>query len=157
MTVDFREVEQFIYREARLMDQHRYEEWLALWTEDAVYWVPCGRDDADPEREVSIVYDRWPQLANRIQRLKTGKAFAEDPPSRLCRVVSNIELEEASGGEIVAQSSFVLGDLRKHHEVHWYGRTLHRLRRIDSGLRIAYKKVTLLNNDEALPNLAFLI
>jgi benzoate/toluate 1,2-dioxygenase beta subunit len=155
--MDYREVEQFIFREARLMDEHRYDEWLALWAGDGLYWVPCGRDDADPEREVSIVYDRYPQLANRIRRLRTGKAFAEDPPSRLCRVVSNIEIETGSDGEIVAHSTFVLGDLRKHHEVHWYGRTIHRLRRIDGALRIAYKKVMLLNNDEPLPNLAFLI
>ena len=155
--MDFREVEQFIYREARLMDEHRYDEWLALWTEDGVYWVPCGRDDSDPEREVSIVYDRYPQLVNRIARLRTGKAFAEDPPSRLCRVVSNIEVDADGGGEIAARSTFVLGDLRKHQEVTWYGRTIHRLRRVDGALRIAYKKVMLLNNDEALPNLAFLI
>jgi 3-phenylpropionate/cinnamic acid dioxygenase small subunit len=155
--VDFREVEQFIYREARLMDEHRYDDWLALWTEDATYWVPCGHDDADPELRVSIIYDRYPQLVNRLQRLKTGKAFAEDPPSRLCRLISNIETEAAAGGEIVARSSFVLGDLRKHQEVHWFGRTLHRLRKTDGELRIAYKKVILLNNDEPLPNLAFLI
>jgi benzoate/toluate 1,2-dioxygenase beta subunit len=155
--MDFREIEQFIYREARLMDEHRYEEWLALWAEDGLYWVPCGSDDANPERQVSIVYDRYPQLANRIQRLKTGKAFAEDPPSQLCRVVSNIEVEPGPGDEITARSCFVLGDLRKHHEVNWYGRTIHRLRRIDGRLRIAYKKVMLLNNDEPLPNLAFLI
>ena len=72
------------------VDPDRYDDWLALWTDDATYWVPCGQDDADPELHVSIIYDRYPQLVNRLQRLKTGNAFAEDPPSPLCRVISNI-------------------------------------------------------------------
>ena len=52
MPVDRHKVESFLYREARLMDEHAYDEWLALWTDDALYWVPCNEDDIDPERHV---------------------------------------------------------------------------------------------------------
>ncbi|MGH7804230.1 MAG: aromatic-ring-hydroxylating dioxygenase subunit beta, partial [Candidatus Binatia bacterium] len=54
MTLDRAAVESFLYREARLMDTHRYDEWLALFDEDATYWIPSNRDDIDPRREVSI-------------------------------------------------------------------------------------------------------
>src|SRR5712692_5476267 len=57
MPVARHKVESFLYREARLMDEHAYDEWLALWTDDALYWVPCNEDDIDPERHVSIVYE----------------------------------------------------------------------------------------------------
>lgn len=161
MELDFREIEQFIYREARLMDDHEYDEWLKLWTPDGVYWVPSGRDDGDPRWEVSLIHESYPQIVKRIGRLMGNKAFAQDPPSRLRRIVSNIEIETDSGsdGDIIAASNFVLGDLRKHQETHWIGRTIHRLRRVDRNgiLQMAHKKVILLNNDEAIPNLAFLI
>ncbi len=52
-----RQIEDFIYREARLMDEHRYDDWLALWTDDAVYWVPSNNDELDPMQSVSIIYD----------------------------------------------------------------------------------------------------
>ena len=51
-------IESFLYYEARLIDEHQYDEWLSLWTEDALYWVPCNEDDFDPERHISIVYER---------------------------------------------------------------------------------------------------
>ena len=57
MTIDREQVEQFLYREADLMDEHRYDEWLALWTDDALYWVPTGSDEIDPKREISLIYD----------------------------------------------------------------------------------------------------
>ena len=61
MAVDRQAVEQFLYREARLMDESRYEEWEALWADDGVYWVPCNDDDTDP----NIAYDRfWTALKN---------------------------------------------------------------------------------------------
>jgi len=159
MELNFREIEQFIYREARLMDDHEYDAWLKLWTADGVYWVPSGRDDGDPRWEVSLIHESYPQIVKRIGRMMGNKAFAQDPPSRLRRVVANIEIDTDGGGngDIVTASNFVLGDLRKHQETHWIGRTIHRLRRVDGILKMAHKKVILLNNDEAIPNLAFLI
>ena len=62
MSIDRPAVESFLYREARLMDESRYKEWLDLFTEDALYWIPSNEDDADPSRHVSIVYAPKPQL-----------------------------------------------------------------------------------------------
>src|SRR5260221_6494375 len=113
MACDRQQVEQFIYYEAQLADEHRYDEWLALWTEDARYWVPSGRDEIDPQREISLIYDDRVRLQVRIARLKSGFAHAQEPKSRMRRVVSNIVIEETENGEILIQSNFLLVELRR--------------------------------------------
>ena len=80
----------FIYREARLQDEHQYEAWEALWTEDGVYWVPANGADIDPEKEMSIIYDNRSRISLRIRQLLTGKRHTQTPQSRLRRLVSNI-------------------------------------------------------------------
>ena len=156
MTPDSRAVERFLYHEARLMDAHRLDEWLALWDEDATYWVPCNADDIDPLRNVSVIYDRRGQLRNRIQRIKETLWLKEQAP-RLQRIVGNVEIESASGEATVVASGFILAELHHHRQTLWAGRTIHHLIAQGESFRIKYKKVILLNNDEPLPNLLFLI
>ncbi len=91
-----REVEQFVYREARLADELRYDEWEALWTDDAIYWVPANGDDIDPTAQMSIIFDNRSRISTRIKQLQTGKRHSQNPPSRLRRLISNVEL---LGGE----------------------------------------------------------
>ena len=157
MAVDRQQVEQFIYYEADLMDEHRYDEWLALWTDDALYWVPSGGDDIDPKREISLIYDDRVRLQVRITRLKSGFAHAQEPKSRMRRVVSNIVTKEAENGDIVVFSNFLLTELRRGKQDTFAGRTVHRLRPDNGSFRLASKKVLLVNNDEYIDNLTFLI
>jgi benzoate/toluate 1,2-dioxygenase subunit beta len=157
MAVDRQQVEQFIYYEADLMDEHRYDEWLALWTDDALYWVPSGRDDIDPKREISLIYDDRVRLQVRITRLKSGFAHAQEPKSRMRRVVSNIVTQEAENGDIVVFSNFLLTELRRGKQDTFAGRTIHRLRPDNDSFKLASKKVLLVNNDEHIDNLTFLI
>lgn len=157
MAVDRNAVERFLFLEARLMDEHRYDEWLKLWAlEDATYWIPANTDDIDPTRSVSIIYDRRGQLPNRIRRLKETLWLKEQAP-RLKRLVGNIEIEAESANEITVTSNFILAELLRHNQFIWAGTTLHRLIPDAESFRIRYKKVTLLNNNEALPNMLFLI
>ena len=138
------------------MDAHAYDEWLALWDEDATYWVPCNADDIDPARNVSIIHDRRGQLRARIQRLKETSWLREEA-SRLKRLVSNIEIVEASDEGVVVSSAFILVQLHHHSQYLWAGSTTHRLVADGDSFKIKSKKVVLLNNNEALPNLMFLI
>jgi benzoate/toluate 1,2-dioxygenase beta subunit len=154
---DRAKVERFLYREARLMDENAYDEWLSLWTDDALYWVPCNRDDSDPTREISAVYDDRARLQGRIDRLKSGVAFAQEPKSRMRRLISNIEIEEAPNGDLIVRSNFILVELRRSKQDVFAGRTIHRLRPEGDGLRISHKKVLLVNNDEVIDNLTFLV
>jgi len=157
MPVDRHQIENFLYREARLMDEHAYDEWLALWAEEVLYWVPCNGDDIDPRRHVSIIYDNRARLEDRIDRLKSGAAYAQDPKSRLRRVVSNIEIEEEENGEVTVYSNFNLTELRRSKQDIFAGRTIHKLRLQDGSFKITSKKVLLVNNDEVIDNLTFLI
>jgi benzoate/toluate 1,2-dioxygenase beta subunit len=153
-----RELEQFIYREARLADEHAYDEWEALWTDDAVYWVPFGSDDADPETQMSVIYDNRSRIATRIKQFHTGKRHAATPLPRVRRIVSNIEELPSDDEDVRVGANFVLYESRERGITLWAGRTEYRLRRDDDGsLRMAAKHVFLVNNDRALDTLSFLI
>jgi 3-phenylpropionate/cinnamic acid dioxygenase small subunit len=158
---DHQAVVELLYLEARLADEARYGEWLALWTEDAVYWVPATTEpDADPETRISHVYDNRARLETRIKLLQTGHRYSQEPASLMRRLISNIEVATGSDGELIAGSNFILGELsvQAKAEMHWWvGRATHHLRRVDGALRISLKKVVLINAAEPLPNLSFLI
>jgi 3-phenylpropionate/cinnamic acid dioxygenase small subunit len=151
------EIELLLYREARLMDEGRYDEWLSLWTDDALYWVPCNHDDIDPMRDVSLIYDDRVRLGERVDRLKSGSVLAQQPKPRMRRVVSNIEVAAREGGETVVHSNFMLGIARPTGQQVWIGRSIHRLRSGVDGLKIAHKKVLLINSDMEMPLLQFLV
>jgi 3-phenylpropionate/cinnamic acid dioxygenase small subunit len=151
------EIDKFLFREARLMDEHRYDEWLSLWTSDGIYWIPCGHDDTDPSRQVSIIYDNRTKLGERVARLQSGTVLAQDPKPQLRRVVSNIEIDPPSAGELTVSSNFVLMQVRGASQYLWCGRSIHRLREQDGEMRIAHKKVLLVNSDQEMPVLQFLI
>jgi 3-phenylpropionate/cinnamic acid dioxygenase small subunit len=151
-----RALEQFLYHEARLMDEGRYAEWFELWGEDAIYWVPCNEDNIDPARHVSIIYDNRVRLAERIERLKSGSVLAVEPRPRMRRVISNIEVL-AEGPEIEVGSNFILGTIRWGEQQLWIGRSVHRVRPKGDSFEIARKTVLLINNDEPIPVLQFLI
>jgi 3-phenylpropionate/cinnamic acid dioxygenase small subunit len=157
MPIDRHQIEQFLYREARFMDTHAYDDWFALWTDDALYWVPSNDDDFDPRYHVSIVYEDKARIEDRIFRLKSDAAYAQDPKSRLSRVIANIELEEGENGEIIVHSTFNLTALRRSRMDTFAGRTTHKLRVEGESLKMAYKKVVLINNDEVINNLTFLV
>jgi 3-phenylpropionate/cinnamic acid dioxygenase small subunit len=158
---DYRAVTDFLYREARLADEARYADWLALWTEDGVYWVPATTaPGVDPDRHLSHIYDNRARLDTRVKLLQTGQRHSQEPASRMRRLISSIEAREDAAGELVAESNFLLAELsiQAKHEVHWWvGRTTHRLRRVDGALRMSGKTVVLINAAEPLPNLSFLI
>ena len=157
---EYRAAVEFLYREARLADEARYAEWLALWTDDGIYWVPATIDPgADPDRHLSHIYDNRARLDTRVNLLRSGHRYSQEPASLMRRLVSNVEVA-SEGGELMAESNFILAELsvQAGHEMHWWaGRVTHRLRRVGDELRMSRKKVVLVNAAEPLPNLSFLI
>lgn len=161
-------VEAFLYLEARLADESRYDEWLALWAEELHYWVPSGRADYDRDRRISFINDNRNRLTTRIKQLQTGVRYAQTPPSPMRRVVSNIELLDVGADHVETGSNFVLyelsvqatGELRI-----WAGRATHTLHPVDGptqgpaggGFVMSRKVVELVNASQPLPNLAFLL
>src|SRR4051794_515038 len=118
-----RAVEQFIYREARLADELRYDEWEALWTDDAVYWVPANGDDVDPGTQMSVVFDNRSRISTRIKQLQTGKRHSQNPPSRLRRLISNVELLGVDDDDdVLAGANFLIYESRERGVTLWAGR-----------------------------------
>lgn len=157
---EFREVEGFVYREARHADLAQYDDWEALLADDFEYWVPNSLSGGDPKTTLSILYDNRTRIATRIRQLKTGVRHAQDPASPMARLISNIEIEADGDGGYRVRSNFILGELQiqSTQDFHlWIGRQEHRLRRIDGELRMSGKTVWLLNAGEPIPSLAFLI
>ncbi len=152
-----RQIEQFVYREARYADEHDYDAWEALWTDDALYWVPAGGDLADPGGQMSVIYDNRSRIATRLNQLRTGRRYAQAPPSSLRRVVSNVELLRRDGDDTVVGANFILAESRERGVVTWAGRITYRLRWVDGEMKMAGKQILLVNRDQPLPTLAFLI
>ena len=152
------EVSQFLYREARLQDNHEYDAWEALWTDDGVYWIPANGEAGDPEQEMSIVYDNRSRIALRVRQFHTGKRYSQSPRSPLRRVISNVEILEDDGGQLLVTANVILFEAHARGDTLWGSRNEYRLRRAEDGsLRMAGKKVVLTNNERALYSMAFLI
>jgi 3-phenylpropionate/cinnamic acid dioxygenase small subunit len=151
------DVTQFIYREARLQDDHEYDAWESLWTDDGVYWVPANGDGGDPEQVMSIIYDNRSRIALRIRQFHTGKRFSQTPRSRLRRLVSNIEVLREEGDEILVTANAMVFESQTRGDFTWASRNEYLLRRDADGLRMARKTVVLVNNSTALFSMAFLI
>ncbi len=159
---DPREVEQFLFREARFADESDYDSWEALWTDDALYWVPAGNHSVDPMQSMSVVYDNRNRISTRLKQLRTGRRYAQAPPSNLRRLISNVELlggrPVAGGGtDLEVGANFVVLESRARGNHVWGGRVTYRLRRVEGTLRMSYKKVVLVDKDKPLPTLGFLI
>lgn len=150
---DPREIEEFLYHEAALLDGRKYDEWLALFTENSYYWMPAGRDDMDPQKETSFIYDHRSALGERVARLLHPAAHCQTPPSQTRHLVTNVRIEELSDGNVKVYSSFALFESRLGNQRVFGGHCEHRLRRESGSWRIASKKVCLVNNDGVFSNL----
>ena len=134
------EIESFVLREARLLDEQRYAEWLDLFAEDGVYWIPTQAGQASPHEALSLIYEPRSLLALRVERLSRGETHVQSPPSRTVHHVSAIEVD---GEE--ARSALVVAEWRAG-EARWFaGRVLHRLRSTPQGLRILLKRIDLID------------
>lgn len=150
------EAEDFLYREARLIDESRFEDWFDLFTQDAHYWIP-NKKGGDPREETPIVYDDMETLKDRIWRLRSPAAHAQSPGSRTRHIISNVEVGEGKDGVYHLYSNFVLYEVRLGEERSFAGHCEHLLRKEDGEWRIALKKIWLINRDLPIYNLAFLI
>jgi 3-phenylpropionate/cinnamic acid dioxygenase small subunit len=157
-----REIEAFLYLEARLADESRYAEWEALVTGDMHYWVPKGAADYDPATRLSYINDNRARLATRIRQLQTGLRHAQTPPSPMRRIISNIELiaaDETAGTFVVGSNSVVYEvAAQATRELRlWPARVTHHLRRVEGHLRMSKKIIELVTGSLPQPNMAFLL
>ncbi|MDM0070722.1 aromatic-ring-hydroxylating dioxygenase subunit beta [Variovorax sp. J31P207] len=152
--------EDFVAAEAALLDAGRFDDWLALFTEDGHYWVPLqGAAQADPFSHNSIAYEDRLLLELRIERLKNPRAHSQHPASRCQHVLqrSRIESDDAEGRELVLRTPFLYVEARGEQQLMLAGSYRHLLVRTASGWAIRQKRVDLLNAGQALPAIQLFI
>ncbi|HEX9684048.1 MAG TPA: aromatic-ring-hydroxylating dioxygenase subunit beta [Acidimicrobiales bacterium] len=146
------EAEDLLFTEAALIDDRRFEEWLDLFTEDGVYWVPGDDAEADPAEHVSIIFDDAAQRRARIERILHRSNWRDDPEGRLMHLVGNVRVEAADRrDEQHVASNQRISHARNGVEVVLSARCVHVLRRVGDDWRIALKKVCLQAPDAYLP------
>jgi 3-phenylpropionate/cinnamic acid dioxygenase small subunit len=149
-----RELFDFVAHEARLLDERRWDEWLALFADDGRYWVPLeGAAQTDAPTHNSLADEDKLLLALRIERLKNPRAHSQHPPSRCQHVLqpATILAADAQAGEYELRTPFVYFESRGTRQTVLAGTYRHRLARIGSELRIRQKRVDLLDADAPLP------
>lgn len=140
-----------LYRQARLLDERRWQDWLDLFTEDCEYWVPAWlseqRQTEDPDTQVSLIYyDLRSRLADRVWRVQSGTSVASDPMPRTCHAITNIQVDEAGDDAIRLFAAFRVDYHWRAQSQAYFGHYQHTLRREGADWRIARQKISVLND-----------
>ena len=171
-----REIEQFLYRESRVLDDRKFHEWLDILTDDIRYWMPVRsnrypinskaisildgsryeENELSKEGELAIMDEDKDSLTRRVERLDTGMAWAEDPPSRTRHIVSNVEVEPgANDSELIVHSNFIMYRTRAETEVDFYvGAREDILRKEGGQWKVAYRKIILEHTEHLAKNVS---
>ena len=149
-------VEEFLYREARLLDTQQLEEWLALFTDDATYWLPLERDQRDALETSSIIHDDRTLLELRVKQARHPRAHARLPLARTVHQVGNVMVLSEENGEVRVASTLTLIEFRSEKQRVWGALVEHRLRREGESFRIARKRVELVNSEGEIDGVAIL-
>jgi 3-phenylpropionate/cinnamic acid dioxygenase small subunit len=142
---------ELIYREAFLLDEGRYEEWLQLFSPGGRYWVPLSRSQGERDARLSIADEDMDLLRLRVERLASGRAHSQQPASVMQHVLQQPMLGEESTDTRVFRTAFTYSECRQDEVVVLHGHYVHRLVRLDGQWRIELKRVNLLNAASRLP------
>jgi 3-phenylpropionate/cinnamic acid dioxygenase small subunit len=148
-----------VYREARLLDARDFGTWNALYTDDAIYWIPLVPDQPDGLDHTSHMYEDKLLRDLRIERLKSPRAYSQQPPSRCHHVLQApwVEAFEPHEGLLATRTAFHYTEARGDEQFFLVGNAVHAFRLEDGALRIRHKRVDLLNSDAALPSVQLFI
>jgi benzoate/toluate 1,2-dioxygenase beta subunit len=146
-------LEPFLFHEAQLLDDRLFDDWLALFTETAWYWVPIEANQKDPFETVSIIYDDRKLMETRVRRLANENIHAQSPASRTSRIIGNIIVQNSgilsgeSPCDIHVSSRFQMVEYRNDNQRLFAGAQHHGLVRDGESYKIAWKRVDLVNCD----------
>ncbi len=147
------EFRQLLEREARFLDQLRYEDWLKMYAAECIYWVPSTPGAGDPRREISVMFDDRRRLEDRVYRLRTGFAWSQAPASRTVRMISNVEVfVTASEDTRMLRSNFLISEFWGDETRVLTGWAGHRVVRNGGRWRIQAKQVNLIDCDQCIRN-----
>jgi 3-phenylpropionate/cinnamic acid dioxygenase small subunit len=140
-------------REARLLDQLRYDDWLGLYTAECIYWVPSTPAAGDPRREISVMFDDRRRLEDRVYRLRTGFAWSQAPASRTVRLITNVEVFTTASDDVrMLRSNFLISEFWGDETRVLTGWAGHRVVRDGENWKIQAKQVNLIDCDQCIRN-----
>ena len=148
-----RDLIDFVVGEARLLDERRYDEWLDLWTEDGLYWVPLVPGQTEAQQHNSHLHEDKLLRTLRVERLKSPRAFSQQPPSRAHHLLQLpiVDVADASQNRFVTRTPFHYTEAQGDEMFYLVGTVFHHLTLHDGRLLMRLKRVDLLNPDAALP------
>jgi 3-phenylpropionate/cinnamic acid dioxygenase small subunit len=155
-----RALERFIFDEAQLADESRWDEWEALLTDDMHYWVPINEIEDPSGLNPSIINDNRSRLATRLRQLRTGTRHSQAPKSVMRRMLSNIVMERAAHDSYKVAANFVVYEYQNQSTMQlnvWPGRVEYSLRRVENELKMFRKKVHLVHASGSVPTMSFII
>ena len=142
-----------VEKEARLLDQLRFDEWLAMYAPECIYWVPGTPEAGDPRREIAMSFDDRRRMEDRIYRLRTGYAWSQAPKSRTMRMVSNVEVFAAKQGSArMVRSNYLISEFRVDGTRYLSGWCGHRFVEGAGKWEIEVRQVNLIDCDQNLRN-----
>jgi benzoate/toluate 1,2-dioxygenase beta subunit len=151
-------LQQFLYREARLLDQRRLTDWLALWTDDGMYWIPQEHDQHSPYDHISLAWEDKMLREVRMRRLTNARNWSQQPVTRCSRLVGNISAGGLDGsGRLVVHSVFQMTEWRHTEPRQLAGHITHKLVADGASWKIHFKRVDLVNCDAVHDNLQVFI
>jgi 3-phenylpropionate/cinnamic acid dioxygenase small subunit len=155
VSVTEKELVDFVYREARLLDERRFEEWLALFAEDGHYWMPAEWQQTDPVLQASLMYEDLLLLRIRIERLAGARTFSQKPKSRAQHLLQAPQVDEIdpAANRYRTYTPFHYAETRGDNAAFYAGWARHDLRVEDGALKIVLKRVDLVNFDAAFGNI----
>lgn len=158
MSITREDLIDFVYDEARMLDEGRFDEWLELWLEDGHYWMPLDWKQEDPLHVTSLMYEDMFMLRLRVQRLTGARTFSQKPKSRCHHVLNRPFVDEIDheAGRYVTNTNMHYVETRLDDQLLLALTAVHELKLVDGRLRIANKRVDLLNCDAAFGNIQLL-
>lgn len=150
-----RELVEFVYREARLLDEQRFEDWLALFADDGHYWMPLAPGQTDARLHASLMHEDKLLLQVRIERLRGARTYSQQPASRSHHLLQapTVEARDEAAGVYTTRCAFHYVETRRDEQQLHAGWATHSLVATPAGLRIRLKRVDLVNCDAAFGNL----
>lgn len=145
----------FVLDEAALLDELRFDDWLALFTEDGHYWMPLAHGQSDARLQASLLYEDRLLLQVRIERLRGLRTFSQQPGSRCHHLLQTPRVTERddAAGLYTCRTAFHYTETRQDEQTLYAGWATHRLRWQDGALRMQLKRVDLVNCDAAFGNI----
>ena len=139
--------EQFLYRQAEILDDRIWDDWLALFTAEGHYWMPATPEQTEGEGQPNIFYEDHYLMRIRIGRINHPNAWSQSPPNRTGHVVSNVivESEDAATGDLVVRSKFHVVEFRNDEQRYFAGKYRHDLVCTPAGYRIRLQRVDIVN------------